>query len=140
MVKRPAAARKPGPKPAAPRPPALEWAAAGVGLLLIGLVLALLISQTAAPSGPPILRIARHAPGSNTAGHTVEVEIANDGAAAASAIVVEGVLRRQGAVAETAEVTLDYVPARSTRKATLVFQADPTTGALELRVKGYVEP
>jgi len=134
MVKRPAT-RKPVPKAQPARAPALEWGAAGVGLLLILAVLTLLAMHALSPNGPPILRVTQIDQTTNPAGHTIKIEVVNDGATAAAGVLVEGALG-----SETSEVSLDYVPAKSKREASLVFQGDPKAGALTLRVKGFVEP
>ena len=84
------------------------------------------------------IRIDEVTPSNN--GYLVSLVIENRGAATAAALVVEGVLRKDGKEAETSLLTIDYVPAGSRRDAALFFTNDPRQGDLTVRPKGYIEP
>lgn len=73
-------------------------------------------------------------------GYVVEFAARNRSRTATAAqLHVEGRLIAAG-VSETAEATLDYVPARSVKRGGLYFTADPRQGRLDLRAIGYSEP
>jgi uncharacterized protein (TIGR02588 family) len=73
-------------------------------------------------------------------GYLVSLIIENRGGATATALVVEGVLRKGGQDVETSLLTVDYVPAGSRRDVALFFASDPQQGDLIVRPKGYIEP
>ncbi len=64
----------------------------------------------------------------------VEINARNTGDEAVRAIEVEGTLDDRAA-----NVTIDWLPGKSTRGAILVFDEEPTT-TIELAVKGYLMP
>lgn len=70
----------------------------------------------------------------------VLVLVRNDGQATAAALRVEGLLHGDSGVVETRDFTLDFVPARSRRAASLIFSRDPGAHRLELRPVGHVLP
>lgn len=123
--------RKPAPLPA---PAWLEWAMGGLGLLLVATVLALTGFEAVGPREPPRLeaRLGEVRPAG--AGWLAEVEIRNHGDETAAAVEVEARLGGQ-----TADATVDYVPAHGRKRVTLAFDADPR-GAVELSVPGWSEP
>lgn len=66
----------------------------------------------------------------------VQIEAVNRGDRTAAAVTVEGA----GPAAETASITLDYVPGRSRTAAALTFDGDVTGAPLTLRAAGWVDP
>ncbi|ADI15565.1 hypothetical protein [Truepera radiovictrix] len=121
-------------------PSRLEWGVAALGLLLVAGVLGFLLYQALlTPDTPPeiALRVLDVQPSSG--GYLVRLEAANRGGETAAELVVEGALRRGGEVAETSELTFDFVPPDSVREGGLFFSQDPR-GRLELRAKSFREP
>ena len=57
-----------------------------------------------------------------------------------AAVLVRGEWRRPDGITETAETTLDYVPANSSGEGALIFSADPAAGDLSVRAAGYADP
>lgn len=70
----------------------------------------------------------------------VEVHITNSGGESAKAVQVRGEVPWQPGRPMEAEATLDWLPANSTRKITLLFPKDADTSAAKVRVVGYEEP
>lgn len=70
----------------------------------------------------------------------IDVYIENTGDQAAKAVNLTGeVLGSDGKPIE-AEATLDWLPGRSTRRATLIFPPDAPTTSPQLEITGYEEP
>ncbi len=117
--------------------PALEWGAAGFGLLLL-LALLAIIGRGALAGGQdnvPLLVATVERVVATPAGHVVEIEVANRSSVTAASVQVEGI-----AGGETSTATIDYVPARSSASGGLLFTRDPTAGGMRLRVTGYELP
>ena len=123
--------RKPAPHP---KPPVLEWAMGGLGLLLTLAVLAVILREGLSPAGPPVLEPRLEAVHGGPGAWRAEVEVRNTGRATAAGVEIEGRLGD-----ETAAATLDYVPAGGRETVTLGFAADPRAG-LELHARGWSEP
>ena len=114
---------------------------AGLGLLFVVGMFAMLLRESFSVSRP-VATIAVRVDEVLTAphGYLVSLKIRNSGDATAAALVVEGVLMRNGTTVETSFVTVDYVAARSERDAALFFSNDPRQSKLLVRPKGYIEP
>lgn len=117
-----------------PRPPVLEWMMSGLGLLLTLIVLVLILKEAFSPIEPAALTLRLEGSRPVADGWIAEVEVENTGDTTAAAVEIEG---RLGA--ETAAVSLDYVPAGGTETVVLGFSADPRSG-LSLRTLGWSEP
>jgi uncharacterized protein (TIGR02588 family) len=121
--------------------PALEWAAAALGLLLLAGAIGFLVRQAfvadEAP-GPIALVVKQVRPLGG--GFLVELEARNGGDLTYAELEVEGRLRASNGVEERASATLDYLPGRSRREAGLFFRADPSRGELVLAPKGFRRP
>jgi uncharacterized protein (TIGR02588 family) len=126
-----------------PRPreeiPALEWAAAIFGAVLLAATIAFLLREAARPAdpGPVALRVIAVRP--LDPGFLVEFEARNDGGKAYAELELEGTLRIAGRE-ERAHATLDYLPRRSTRRGGFFFEGDPRQGEVQLVAKGFREP
>ncbi len=121
--------------------PALEWAAAGLGLLVAVALLAIIGREalTGSERPLPVLRPEIGRVASTPAGHVVEFRVRNLSEQTAAAVQIEGKLTG-GAEDETSIATVDYVPGRSEAAGGLIFAGDPRGGKLELRVTGYEIP
>lgn len=120
--------------------PALEWAAAGLGLALTLGAAGFILWEAAQPVRPPEIALRTVAIDSTAHGYRVEVEATNAGLATAAAVEVEGELRLGDRTVETSTATFDYLPGRGTRTGGLVFENDPGAHELRLRTRGYVRP
>ena len=120
--------------------PALEWAVAALGLLLVlGTVAFLAMDAARGHDQPPDLVVRADTVMALGGGWLVRFTAENRGRETAAAVGVVGELR-DGAGVESSRATLDYVPGRSTREGGLVFRRDPRRGGLELRVEGWRAP
>lgn len=74
------------------------------------------------------------------AGYHVRFEIANAAKATAAGVVVRGEIRDGGRTLETIEMTLDYVPMKSTAQGGLIFTSDPEGRSVRVSAVGYSDP
>lgn len=119
-----------------------EWVVAAIGAVVVlgalGIVLYEGISQ---PETPPQIEVTVDTVFESGAGtFAVEMTVRNRGRTTAAGLMVEGELRSDTGVVETAQATLDYVPGESRRRAGLIFSHDPSRFALEVRALGYDIP
>ena len=122
------------------RTPRLEWAFGILGLALILGAIGFIGYQIVADEqryADLRVELVRIEPQGGR--HLVLLEISNEGGAAAENVRVTGRLHATGGT-ETREVTLDYVPSGSWRRAVLYFEADPASYRLKLGIDGYQEP
>jgi uncharacterized protein (TIGR02588 family) len=118
-----------------------EWAAAALGALMVGGTIAFLAHEAATEENtPPDLVVRAGAVTRTSAGWLVEVHAENRGATTAAQVQVEGELRADTGAVETSDVTIDYIPGDSERRAGLLFRADPRRHRLEVRARGFDLP
>jgi uncharacterized protein (TIGR02588 family) len=121
--------------------PALEWIMAALGaLLVLGAIGYMLLQARTLRGEPPVVRVTVDSILPSAGGWLVVFEAENSGGGTAAGLQVVGTLTRAGSPPEESQVTLDYVPARSTRSGGLFFTADPGSGELVVRPAGYQEP
>ncbi|ATY31802.1 hypothetical protein [Sphingomonas psychrotolerans] len=120
-----------------PSTSALEWIAAGLGLLAILFVGAVIGREalTAEATQLPVLEVRATRIVPNATGFVVEFEVINQASGTAAAVEVEGQLG-----AETSSATLDYVAGNANTKGGLFFRQDPRGQKLELRALGFQTP
>jgi uncharacterized protein (TIGR02588 family) len=121
----------------------LEWTVFGVGTALILATVGYLGVQAARPGERgPALSVTFGAPERGAAGFVVPVEIHNASAGAAEGVTIEAALEMQrgGLAAETARITIGYIPGYARRTARLQFGRDPREGRLVVRSVGYFTP
>lgn len=150
------AATKPKPKPhsrrstpaatrraatsSGPQTPVLEWIAAGVGAVLILVVLSIIVLDMARMRDAPPDFIVRSIGSQRVGqGHVLQIRIENRGERPAAQVEVEGRLDHAAGV-ETASVTFDDVPGGSSRTGGLLFKSNPQDGAIELSAKSFTDP
>lgn len=120
--------------------PLLEWIIGLAGVVIVIGSVGFLIVQSlrAQPAHPRLdVHVVEIEPQPN--GYLAVLRIANRGGATAQNAVVTGRLEAPDGP-ETSEVTIDYVPANSFRRAGLFFRADPREYPLEVRAEGYQRP
>lgn len=125
-----------------PGAPALEWIAAGLGLVfLIALLGVIGIEAIAGRSDePPAITIKIGEV--NRAGNTyvAAFEAANASGGTAAALQVEGKLIDGGREVETSLATIDYVSAHGSAQGGFIFSRDPEGLAIVARPLGYQTP
>ena len=118
-----------------------EWAVAGASTLVVaGMIGFMLYEGIAKPSTPAAISVEAAAPERAAAGWRVEVTARNDGRSTAADVRVAGELLEGDSAVERSEVTIDYVPAGSKRRAVLWFSRDPARHRLDVRPTGHDEP
>lgn len=97
-------------------------------------------AATLSPHPTPRLAIRIDTVVAYASGYIVELRAINSGDATASGVLVQGELRADTGVVERSEVTVDFVPARSWRRAGLVFAQDPRAHRMDVRPVGFDRP
>lgn len=119
----------------------LEWVVAGIStLLVLGAVTFLLYGALGSPETPPLITLEVESVLPVGGSYLLEFRAHNRGGETAAGLVVEGEIRSDTGVVEKSQVTVDYVPARGSRKGGLFFTRDPRAGRLEIRPLGYSRP
>lgn len=119
----------------------LEWVIAGLGGLLVAAALAyMVIFAISEPERPPAVTLSVTSVTTTPGGYLVSFRAANIGGGTAAGLQISGELREGGAVVETSQANIDYLPQRSERRGGLFFTRDPEDLALSLRAEGYSEP
>ena len=121
--------------------PSWSWVTAAIGLVLAASSIGFMLYQAFVVDefAPEIAIVAEEiVPNGN--GYLVKLRVTNHGGMVVAGLVVEGTLKDGGEILETSEVTIDYLPAGSHRKAGLFFTKDPRELGIELRAKSYQEP
>jgi uncharacterized protein (TIGR02588 family) len=121
--------------------PFAEWAAAGVGLaLVVAAVVFMLYKGFARDGAPPQVVIETESIVQHRGGYLVTIRAVNRGDVTAADVKVEGQLQGASGVAETSEMTFQFLPPNSERKGGLFFTKNPRDFELKLMPKGYEVP
>jgi uncharacterized protein (TIGR02588 family) len=122
--------------------PLLEWIAAGIGLLLTLMVLAVIGREALNGESEQLPVISVSATGISPAGsgHVLAFEATNKTGGTAAAVEIEVTLKAGDTIVETGKATLDYVPGHSKAKGGVFFLKDPRRHKLELRALGFQTP
>lgn len=116
--------------------PTLEWISAGLGLVLASTAIGFTAWDAMfGVKGPPAIEVRLKRVTPTPYGYVAEIEAFNHGGEPAAQVEIEGVL----ADAETARVTLDYIPEQSRASGGLLFERDPRDAGLKLRAKGFAD-
>lgn len=121
--------------------PLSEWLVAALGLVLVvATVIFLLYQAFVAEVPPPDIRFAVEETVETSTGFLTRVSVHNEGGKTVSALTVTAELKRDGTVLESSDVTLDYVPAHSTRQVGFFFAENPNDYDLNVQAGGYQSP
>ena len=121
--------------------PSWSWVTATIGLVLVTASIGFMLYQAfVVDEFAPEIVIEAEEIVPNGNGYLVKLRVTNHGGMVVAGLVVEGTLKDGGEIVETSEVTINYVPAGSQRKAGLFFTKDPRELSIELRAKSYQEP
>lgn len=119
----------------------LEWWVAGISaLLVLGVVASLLHDALGPADTPPHVVIEVDSVVAIGDRYLVQFRARNHGGETAAGVQVEGTVGGGTGAGESSQVTLDYVPARGSRKGGLFFTRDPRADHLEIRALGYGRP
>lgn len=122
------------------RTPLLEWVAGLIGLTIVVGSVGFLVYQGIRSEPPyPELDVQVVDVKPQADGYLAVLRIDNRGGATAQNATVTGRLQTPEGT-ETSEVTVDYVPAESSRRAGLFFTRDPRRHPLHVRAEGYQKP
>lgn len=114
----------------------LQIGMATLGAVLLLGSLGIVIEGALGPQSPAFVDVTetdRSVIGGRT---RVQVEAVNRGDVTASAVTIQGT----GPTDQSATATLDYVPGRSRKAATLTFAGDIGTAPLTLEATGWIDP
>ena len=122
-------------------PPALEWLAAAIGLILVvGAVGFMIYQAVVGKDAPPNVSVSVDSINPTDGGFLVGFRVRNSGAITASALTIEGELKKGEESIETSSAAIDYAPSHSERKGALIFTKNPKDYDLLLRATGYEKP
>lgn len=123
----------------AARTPA-EWVTFAVSTLVLLVVVALIVAQATEADSPALPRVLSTGPVERRGDRfLVPVEIRNDGGATAEAVQVVAELTAGEDVVD-ADQTVEFLAQGEKAKVVFVFDRDPATGQLEVRVSSYTVP
>ncbi|HEX7046354.1 MAG TPA: TIGR02588 family protein [Gammaproteobacteria bacterium] len=123
------------------QPPLWERIVAGLSVLMVACLLGYLFYQViAGDHSPPDIVVEIVEIRDNGDDWLVTFEAQNLGGETASGVVITGELSRWGIITESTDITLDFIPAKSSRRGGLFFQHDPRKADLALAPSGYVLP
>lgn len=109
-------------------------------VLVTGVVVSLAVDTWTMKDSPPDLSITLGPPLRGAGGWRVPVTVLNEGDTAAEQVHVEVVSGEPGPGREHAELSLDYVPRGSRRRAWVTFHQEPAREHLWARPLGYAQP
>lgn len=112
----------------------LQGLCALLGLVVTLAAIVVLARSALAHQSPPDLSVRPEDPRPVASGWAVEVRVLNKGDMTASAVEIEGEFE-----GERARASLDYVPGRGEKRATLVFSSSVKPQA-RVRVMGWSDP
>ncbi|MBW9118120.1 TIGR02588 family protein [Rhizobium cauense] len=122
-------------------PHIVEWVVGTICACLVLLLVAFVAFEALTNrNAPPRLTVSTLAGLPGMAKNEVRFEVFNTADTTAAAVVVRGALTGDGNSEETAEVTFDYVPARSSAKGSLIFNSTTEGKELKIYAVGYVDP
>lgn len=122
--------------------PLLEWVAAGIGLLLILSLIAVIGREAISGENKklPAIEIAVRGIAPAGANYVVEIEALNRSGGTAAAVAIEATLKRGGTTVETSTITFDYVPGHSKVAGGIFFSRNPSGYTLDVRALGFQAP
>jgi len=122
--------------------PLLEWIAAGIGLLLLLALLAVIGREAVAGEHKelPAIELAVRGVAPAGAGFVVGIEATNRSGGTAAAVEIEATLKTGATTVETSGASFDYVPGHSKVAGGVFFTRDPRGYTLEVRPMGFQTP
>jgi uncharacterized protein (TIGR02588 family) len=130
-------------QPQAQATPFWEKVVGALGLVIVLGVVGFLLYEAVQPQTQAEIVAQVQSITPQAGGYLVEFEASNHGRQTAASVAIEGTLydpSQPDRSVETAEVTFDYIPDRSGRTGSFVFEHDPRQYELRLQVKGFMDP
>ncbi len=118
----------------------LETAVLVASSLLVAASIGVLAFQGTRDARPPVLETRVDSVIALGGVHHLHVTVHNGGDRSAAGALLRARLLRDTTVVAESEATIDWVPARSSASATLLFAEDPRDLEVEARVVGFTEP
>lgn len=117
----------------------LEWTVFGISVAIIAAVAGLLLHRHFTAGDRPVdIVLTVGPPVASRGGYSVPIDVRNDGDTSAEDVHIA--VKLGGAAGEEADLTIPFVPYRSSRRGWVMFLGDPGTARLDARVLGYREP
>lgn len=108
------------------------------GVLLVSVLGLLGYQAVAVRDAPPALRTRVDPIGdTDQPPYVFQVQVRNTGGQTAQAVQITGQLTRDGRQVEQAYATVRYIPPNSRRTVSLLFETDPETAPISVKVAGY---
>lgn len=125
-----------------PRVGALEKVATALSALLIAGLLFVLVWDAAHPNAPAAFEVKTDSLTWSGASYRVPVQVRNTGDESARSVIVHVELTMADTTVSETDVTIDWVPGRSTRRAVAIFGRDDARASQGVRaeVRGYAVP
>lgn len=120
--------------------PLLEWVLGAIGAALIGAAVVYLLLDGTNETGFGAVEMRIERIEALDKGYLVSFAAHNMGAAALADVHLRARVRQGARQVEEAQLTLDYLPGRSTRRGGFYLQHDPRVHQLEVRAEGFQEP
>ncbi len=114
-----------------------EWITFGVGLaIVLGIIVFLTYLHVTGPKGPPRIQVIMHTEQvtHQTEGYYLPIEVRNSGGKTAEDVNVAVTLQTDQGQPETISYNIHFLPSDENKKATFLFQKDPTHGELSYLV------
>lgn len=118
----------------------LETAVLVASALLVAASIGVLAFQGTRDLRPPVLETRVDSVVARGGVHHLHVTVHNSGDHSAAGAQLRARLLRDTTVVAESEATIDWVPARSSAGATLIFEEAPQGLKIEARVVGFTEP
>ncbi len=119
----------------------VEWATRVVSFLLVlSMIGWIAMDALVRDDVPPSFELTVTRTAAAEGGFRLEFDILNQGTSTAAAVLVRADVVDEGQIVDTVEVTLDYVPGRSTASGGLFLLQDPAGQEVRLRALGYTDP
>jgi uncharacterized protein (TIGR02588 family) len=120
--------------------PLLEWIASSIGATFALGLIGFLTFDGLTAATPPDVSVHPGVVQPRTQGYALTIVAQNNGGSTAAEVDVEGTLTAADGSQQTSHATFDFIPGKSDRRGTLMFQSEPAADRLQLRVISYREP
>jgi uncharacterized protein (TIGR02588 family) len=118
-----------------------EWITFFFALLIVAMILGLVIYEWATENNqPPILSISHQDIREAQGQYYVPFTVTNKGGETATSVQVSGELQLEGRPTEIGEQQIDFLSKGEEQEGAFIFNHDPSSGVLQIRVSSYKLP